>query len=703
MPLANDKLGPTDLEALLGALQQPGLLEAPVAVDIVAPLQAVGAPGATPLPNGPVSEPAASPPVAANSHMPEREAPVSPHQLSVPISGRVVQESVRVAVAKLDVLLAQAGELTVTHIRVRRRLAELVEMRESAERWRRVWRGARGLRSSRYRRYLTRTGTNMAEESGVLDDQSPLHRTQEISSVDVKALLNFFDTAEQHVQTLLEDLTTLTGKLHDDTAQLGHLTQAIADEVIAVRLLPISDIFGPLERLVRDIARDTAKEVRLMIHGGGAEIDRKILEGLRDPLMHMLRNAVDHGIESPAVRKATTKKPLVGTITLSAAARGGEIELVLEDDGAGLDPAQIRAAAIRKGLLTEQQAAAMSDSAAIELIFQPGFSTRSVVTTTSGRGVGMDVARENIQRLGGHITMSSVVGQGTRFTITIPLTLATTRAILIEQSGQFFALPSHMVEHVWRTRQTGINTVEGSHVVEIEGVAVPIVELADILERPRTAYDALSWRPYIVLRQARRRVALLTDQLMGEQEIVVKSLGWPLRSVRHVTGATLLGSGQLAFILNPGQLLKTGLKLAAAPSLGPGGHSIGEASLVTSSSRRLLVVEDSLTTRTLEVSILEAAGYTVVSAPDGMEALALLRSQHIDLVVSDIEMPRLDGFALASEMRRDEKLRHLPLILVTSLDSTEYRERGMTAGADAYVIKSSFDQGQLLDTVSRLL
>ncbi|MCX6020811.1 MAG: response regulator, partial [Chloroflexi bacterium] len=465
--------------------------------------------------------------------------------------------------------------------------------------------------------------------------------------------------------------------------------RAMEDAVISVRLAPVANLFSPYERMVRDLTREMGKEVRLVQEGGDTEIDRKILENLRDPLMHMLRNAMDHGIERPEERIARGK-PRQGAIRLTAAQRGNMIEIELEDDGAGLDPVRLRQSAVRKGMMTEEQAAALDERAARDLIFSPGFSTSTTVTGTSGRGVGMDVVRENVERLNGHITIASTPGWGTRFTISVPLTLATTRAVLVELGTQLFAVPSSMIERTGRVKEANLVSLEGALSVALEGHPVPVVELAGVLERPHTGQPG-EWRHYFVLRQGDRRVALLADRLVGEQEIVIKSLGWPLRRLRNVSGAAVLGTGQTVVILNPTGLLKSALRLLGG---GVRAASGPVAQPVERRRKRLLVVDDSVTTRTLEKSILEAAGYDVVVAADGIEALSVLRSEPIDLAVSDVEMPRLDGFGLTMEIRRDEKLRRLPVVLVTSLEAREHRERGVAAGADAYIVKSGFDQGQ---------
>ncbi|MBA3943896.1 MAG: response regulator [Herpetosiphonaceae bacterium] len=591
---------------------------------------------------------------------------------------RAPTDSIRVAVVKLDQLLAQAGELTVTHIRIEQRADALRFLRDDLLNWRREWRGQRRLRGS-------------------LQHAVSQERKHDAFSVgDIEALLRFTERSEQRVLDVLQQVEVIVQQFRQDVVQLGAVTHRIEDEVMAVRLLPVSTIFDPFQRLIRDLQRDLEKEVVLVLDGGEIEIDRKILEQLRDPVMHMLRNSVDHGIESPEER-LTAGKQACGTIHLTVAQVGGVITLELADDGSGLDAGRLRQAAITKGLLSLDEAAGLDDQHAYELIFQPGFSTSPTITGTSGRGVGMDVVRENVERLHGHLTMKSELGSGTCFTITVPQTLATTRAIVIEQSNQLFALPSVMTERNARVRARDIRSVEGRQAVVIEECAVPLVELADVLERPHSAsYGA--WRTFFILRKGDQRVAFLTDQLAGEQEIVVKHLPWPLRRVRNVSGATVLGSGQTVIILNPVELFKTGLEL-----IGRSGKLDPKPVVVAEQRRCVLVVDDSLTTRALERSILEAAGYETAVASDGREALDILHRQPIDLVVSDVEMPGIDGFALTAAIRCDERLRLIPVVLMTSLEAREHQERGVRAGADAYLVKSTFDQGQLLQTIGRLL
>jgi two-component system chemotaxis sensor kinase CheA len=404
--------------------------------------------------------------------------------------------------------------------------------------------------------------------------------------------------------------------------------------------------------------------------------------------------------------RARAGKPAQGTQRLSAVQRGDRVQITVEDDGRGLDVEAIRETAVRRNLLSAERAEGMDTPALIDLIFSPGFSTRVEVSELSGRGVGMDVVREHVTRLGGDISVRTTPGSGTSFSITVPLTLATTRVLLVENGGHTYAIPSSSIERTGRMRDSDVQRLEGRLAIQIDGRAVPVVELSEVLQqraintRPVAAEQA--WRPFFVLPQGDRAVALLADQLVDETELVVKALGAPLTRVRHVGGAAVLGTGAVVVILNPGDLIKSALgTLESAPRSAPLAVAVAHTE---NPRRRVLVVDDSVMTRTLERTIFESAGYAVVVASDGMHALEILNDgAHVDAIVSDIEMPRMNGLELTAALRHDERWRNLPIVLVTSMGSPEHIEAGAAAGADAYIVKGRFDQHDLLQTVGRLL
>ena len=596
-----------------------------------------------------------------------------------PARERTEQNSVRVSLEKLDTLLTESGELSVTHLRIAERLTEVRELQRQLERLQREWRKSRPVRA-RLRRGQVQS-----------------------ASRDVETLLGMAERSEQEVQSVLQRTRVLVGDLAQNISQLGAVAGAIGEEVIAIRLLPAGTIFSPLERLVRDVSRQTGKDARLVLSGTETDLDRRILDELRDPLMHMVRNTIDHGIEAPQDR-LLAGKTAHGTLRISAVPRGDRVQIVVEDDGRGLDVEAIRDTAVRRNLLSAAQAGLLDTPSLIELIFHPGFSTRAGVSELSGRGVGMDVVREHVNRLGGDISVRTSPGVGTCFTVAVPLTLATTRVLLVEDAGQTFAIPSSSIERTGRTRFADVQRVEGRRALKIDGRMLPLVELADVLQRRAPDPSAAdTWRSFFVLPQGERAVAVLADRLIDETELVVKALGAPLTRVRHVTGAAILGTGVVVVILNPTDLIKSALRnLESVQRLSPL-DDVVPGPQTEPPRRRVLVVDDSVMTRTLERSILEAAGYVVVVAGDGAQALDVLNENPVDVIVSDIEMPRMDGFELTAAVRHDERWRNLPIVLVTSLDSPEHIERGAAAGADAYIVKGRFDQDDLVQTIGRLL
>jgi two-component system chemotaxis sensor kinase CheA len=581
--------------------------------------------------------------------------------------------SVRVSLAKLDALLTESGELSVTRLRVAERLGELRELQREMERLQRDWNKARPARA-RLRR---------------------AHR----GGREAEAVLQAADQADRHVQAMVQRTRELVASLAQNTSQLATVSDAISEQVMAIRLLPAGSMFAPFERLVRDLSRQIGKEARLELVGTETELDRRILDELRDPLMHMLRNSLDHGLE-PATERLKLGKPAQGLLRLAAAQRGDRVHITVADDGRGLDIDAIRATAVRRGLLSAERAENIDTPSLIDLIFHPGFSTRSSVSEISGRGVGMDVVRQHVTRLGGTISVSSARDKGTTFTISVPLTLATTHVLLVEDAGQTYAIPSSSVERTGRMRAIELRRLEGRSTIDVDGQVVPVVELSAVLQRPRSdAPAADEWRPFFILRSDERAVALLTDRLIDETELVVKGLGAPLKRVRHVSGAAVLGTGAVVVILNPADVFKSSQgKLESAPRVAASVEKEMEPR-----RKRVLVVDDSVMTRTLERTILESAGYTVVVASDGAHALEMLDETPVDAIVSDVEMPRMTGLELTTALRQDERWRHLPVVLVTSLDSPEHVERGAAAGADGYIVKGRFDQNDLLQAVARLV
>ena len=464
-------------------------------------------------------------------------------------------------------------------------------------------------------------------------------------------------------------------------------------------MLPFSSLTDIFPRFVRELARDQDKPVELKIEGGGIEVDRRILEAMKDPLVHLLRNCIDHGIEQPAER-ARKGKPPQGTISLAMSQiDSGKMEILVADDGAGVDAAQVMAAARKLGLVSAEAAEALGQAEALALVFQSGISTSPMITDVSGHGLGLAIVREKVERLGGTVALETQADAGTAFRIVLPLSIATFRGILVRLGEQVFVLPASGVERVVRLAEQDIRTVENRETVPLDGQPASLVDLGDVLEMPRRGGGRVAGGSLhaVVLGAGAARVAFWVDEVLGEQEVLVKALGRQLARVRNVTGASVLATGRVAVVLNLPDLMKSAAR-QAAPARAPAAEVPVDAQ-----PRSILVVEDSITSRSLLKNILESAGYRVATAVDGVDAYTMLKSSTFDLVVSDVEMPRMDGFELTSKVRSEARLAELPIVLVTALESREHRERGIDVGANAYIVKSSFDQGNLLEVIGRLI
>lgn len=482
------------------------------------------------------------------------------------------------------------------------------------------------------------------------------------------------------------------GELEEVRVQQEHLAVELRQQILGIRMQPLAVAFETIPRAVRDLARQFGKEVDLVIAGGEVELDRRIIEALGEPLLHLIRNALDHGLEAPAGREAAGK-PARGRLTIRAWAKGNRVVLEVEDDGAGMDPASLRETGVRKGLLKREAAEALSDAEALDLIFLPGFSTSRLITEVSGRGIGMEVVRKSIERLRGAVAVESAPGRGTRVILDLPFSLAMLPVLFVRSGGVTYAIPAGAVERIVRLQPGELQSLEGRQAMRLEGETIPLVDLRALLgsSEPRggAAVNA------VLLRTGARRVGFFVDEVLDGAEVVQKDLGAFLRDVEGVAGATVLGTGEVVLILDPSALIRAARGAPAAP------RELPKESV--QAPARLLLVEDSLIARDLERTILESAGYDVDVAVDGIDALERLRTGTYDLIVTDIEMPRMDGFALLERIRSQERTRDLPVVVVTNRERSEDKRRGMELGADAYILKSSFDQSSLLDTIRRLI
>jgi two-component system, chemotaxis family, sensor kinase CheA len=474
----------------------------------------------------------------------------------------------------------------------------------------------------------------------------------------------------------LEHLLGDRGEAIGDELDLGgRLFDELKDAAVEMRTLPISTITAPLPRAVRDVAAAEGKDVELVISGEDTELDRVILESLSEPLVHLIRNAVAHGVEKPEER-VRAGKPARGTIELHAEQRGGLVEIVVADDGRGVSE-DLLAEAAREGSLAD-------------VLARAGLSTAAEVTELSGRGVGMDAVKRHVESFGGTLDVRSEPGRGTEIALVLPLALALLDVLLVERGGRPFGIPLASVEEAVTVEEELV--LAGRSALELRGRSVPLADLAALIgaEAPPTAEGA----PAIVVSSASRRVAAACDRLLGQEEVVVKPLGPLLASARGYLGAAVLGDGRVALLLDPASL-------ARVRGRAPMRRAAGEVAAPV--APKVLVVEDSYTVRELQRSILEASGYRVEVARDGAEALRMIGADDdIDLVITDLEMPELDGIELTRAVRAGARP-SLPVVIVTSRGGDDDRSRGLEAGADAYMVKSGFDQQALLDAVARLV
>jgi two-component system, chemotaxis family, sensor kinase CheA len=585
---------------------------------------------------------------------PLTEQPARRETESLTVREPVAADTVRVPTARLDALLLQVEELLAPELAAGERLGE-----------------ARGLVAS-----LDVCVRSLERRDTALERAAPAALRAELRAASALA-------------------RELAGRLRNDERGLAARVEALQSVARGLRMSPAASVLAAFPAMLRDLAESQGKEVDWLEEGTAVELDRKVIEAVRDPLIHLVRNAVDHGIETPDAR-SRAGKPRRGRVAVRVASlEGGRVEIAVEDDGAGVEPERVKAAAVRLRQLTQEQAAALSADQALDLVFRSGVSTAPVISALSGHGLGLAIARERAERLGGQVRLDTRPGHGTTVRMTIPASVASFSGLLVRASAQLFLLPTECVERVSRVERDKVRSAEGREVLFLDGQAVPFAPLSALLDLPGTEARANGFLPYVLVAAGGERMGLGVDEVLGEREVLVKELRPPLVRVRHVSGAGLLGSGELALILRPADLLGARHQargLSPVPRPQPADE---RATLV-------LVVDDSITTRTMEKNLLEAAGYHVQVAVDGVEAWTALKAGKFDLVVSDVDMPRMDGFELTRRIRADRELAGLPVVLVTALESREDKERGIESGANAYVVKSSFDQSNLLQILARL-
>lgn len=593
-----------------------------------------------------------------------------------PLSG-----SVRIPMEKLDALLVQTEEMLLIKHAVSQRAQDITDILRTVEAWRNSW-------AKRYPdlRDIRKT----FETEGARGEDALFHAR-------IGTLLELSDATSAHLTSVESRITGLRKSVITDLYALESMLGVLLDNVKEMIMLPFSMLLEVFPKFARDLSRDQGKEATLSIKGEEIHVDRRILEEIRDPLMHLVRNCIDHGIETTNER-LKHNKPQRGTVTIEVSRENtSKVKVCVSDDGQGIDVEKLKTAVVKRGIMPEKAVKKLTGHEALSLIFESGVSTSSIITDISGRGLGLAIVKEKVGKIGGSISVETHRFQGTSFSIIFPAMLASHRGILVRVEGEEFIIPTAHVERVVRINRDEIKSVENRAAFSINGRMVPCVRLGDILGVPPKEKKEGEYIQVVILGTGEEGIGFEVDRVEYVEEILVKEFSKNLSRVKNISGATILGTGKVVPILNAADLAKSAIGAPAVSAKAPVSVKSEEE------KRSLLVVEDSITSRMLLKNILEAAGYTVKTAVDGIDGFTTLKEGNYDLVVSDIDMPRLNGFGLTAKIRADKKLSNLPVVLVTALESREDRERGIDAGADAYIVKSSFDQTILIDIIRRLI
>ena len=604
--------------------------------------------------------------------------------------------AVRVRAVLLDRLLNNAGEVSITRSRIDSSVGllqgSLAELTDSLERMRRQLRDIE-LQAE------TQISSRMEAAKAALQTFDPLEMDR---FTRFQELTRFMAESVNDVATLQRSLQRTLQSAEDELAAQARLTRELQDDLLRTRMVEFESMADRLYRTVRQAAKDAGKSVRLDIVGGGIEIDRGVLERMAGSFEHLLRNSVAHGVET-AVDRVKAGKEASGVITMTVAQSGNEVAVEVADDGGGLDLARIRQRGLERGLLTQGQEPSEADLS--QLIFAPGFSTAETVTELAGRGVGLDVVRAEVNGMGGRIETSSQAGRGTRFRLLLPLTTAVTQVVMLRCGQTQVAVPSPLIEVVRRVPTAEVEAAYASGHMHYTGEDLPFFWLAALLQVGTRGPSSGRNQTVVVIRSAAQRVVVHVDEVVGNQEVVVKNVGPQLSRLPGLAGVTLLPSGAVALIYNPVALATVyadaARGLAAADAITPG-QPVQPPGQAPAAERTpmIMVVDDSITVRRVTQRMLVREGYRVVTAKDGLDALERLAEERPAVLLSDIEMPRMDGFDLVRNVRADPRLQGLPVVMITSRIAQKHRDYATELGVDHYLGKP-YSEEELLSLVSR--
>ncbi len=604
---------------------------------------------------------------------------LSPKKPKVP--NKKISETIRVSTTKLDSLLFQAEEMLALKLGAIQRTENLQNIVNSIHLWNKE---TLNIYSS----------TQVIKQ--LLNKKEKEHLFLGVDKELVK-LLEFCEWTNSHIKNVEKELNELRNLSHQESYSTGSKIENLLDDVRELITVPFATLLNVFPKMIRDIAKDLEKQVDFEIKGDDIEIDRRILEKLRNPLMHILRNSIDYGIEMPDDRIKKNKEAK-GSIKIEIEQyENNKVELLISDDGNGINLEKLKLLYIKSENIPDSDIDKITRKDCLNFIFKSGVSTSSIVTDLSGRGLGLAIVQEEIEQLGGTVEVETVEGKSTTFRILLPISIVTFRGVLLELSDKQFIVPTSKVLRVIRINKNEVKTIENKATISFDGKIIPLVNLGDILEITQKSNN-VEFIQIIVFEVVGKQMGFVVDRVIGEQEVLAKNFNKQLTRVRNISGATVLGSGKIVPILNIPDLVKSALKSKGSTSLFADENQNDKVV-----QKSILVVEDSITSRTLLKNILESTGYLVTTAIDGLEGFTKLKEGEFDVVVSDVEMPRMNGFELTAKIRSNKKTAEIPVILITSLSKREDREKGIDAGANAYIIKSSFDQSNLLEILDRFI
>lgn len=594
-------------------------------------------------------------------------------------------KTLHVESSKLDAMVNQIGELIATKIKTTKQLSELNNLNDRLEDWQKDF--------SKLIRHMKSYDKRYSKQENEGDSSSIIF---------IKQMLNALTEQNQRLNSIVSGIAQIQRSNIEDDLKMRILIDDFDGMIKNIRVLPLATVFHLFGRMVRDIAKESGKEVELTISGSETSADKKIIEEIKNPLIHILRNSVDHGIETPKRRIELGKNP-TGHIQISAKHLDNKILIEVIDDGQGFNIDKIKEKALTKGFLTSDELNDMSDEEIMNIVFLPGFTTGEEVTSISGRGVGMDVVKSKIAQLNGNVKIVSEFNVGSKIQIELPVTMATLTAFLVQSARQTFALPMSVVNAVICKNSSEILQAHECSTILHNGKNIPVYNLAHLLNIKDTQ-EKREINTIIIIETANKTIGVIVNKLLGEQEILHKKLSPPLYRIKNISGVTTLATGETCLILNANDLIKSStLQNAKKIAITQPQSNLIEEKKSKLMQKNILVIDDSITTRTLEKNILSSAGFTVVTANNPIEAMKKINETHFDIILTDIEMPEMSGFEFLSQMKDNELYANIPIVIMSSLGDENQKRKAHSLGAEKYVVKGEFNQKIFIDMVSNIL